>query len=78
MNPAETKAGRLIQIETLLLEHPEGMTQAEIARRLGVNRSTVGRYIPDLPKHIYIDDLDGCRWKIERSALSGQFTPEPA
>lgn len=32
-----TKANRLIQIELLLLAHPEGLTQAEIARRLGIN-----------------------------------------
>ncbi|MCJ7621879.1 MAG: WYL domain-containing protein, partial [Anaerolineaceae bacterium] len=66
--PAETKANRLLQIEALLLQHPEGLTQSEIARRLGVNRSTIGRYLPDLPKHIYIDDLDGGKWKIDREA----------
>ena len=68
MNPAETKAGRLLQIEALLLAHPEGLTQAEIARRLNVNRSTIGRYLPDLPENIYIDDLDSNRWKINRTA----------
>jgi predicted DNA-binding protein (UPF0251 family) len=40
MQPAKNKASRLLQIEALLLEHPEGLTQAEIARRMGVNRST--------------------------------------
>lgn len=68
MNHSEKKAARLLQIEALLLGHPEGLTQAEIARRLGVNRSTIGRYLPDLPKHIYIDDLDGGKWKIDRAA----------
>ena len=68
MSHAKTKANRLLQIEALLLEHPEGLTQADIARRLLVHRSTVGRYLPDLPGHIYIDDLDGNRWKIDRSA----------
>lgn len=68
MNPSETKAGRLLQIEALLLAHPEGLSQAEIARRLGVHRSTISRYLPDLPKHIYVDDLDGGRWKVDRSA----------
>jgi predicted DNA-binding transcriptional regulator YafY len=66
MSRAETKAARLIEIENILLAHPEGMTQAKIAERLGVNRSTVNRYLPDLPKHIYVDD-DG-RWRIDRSA----------
>jgi predicted DNA-binding transcriptional regulator YafY len=68
MTHAESKAKRLLQIETLLIAHPEGMTQAEIARRLGVNRSTVNRYIPDLPGYIYIDDLDFDKWKIDLSA----------
>jgi len=48
MERATGKAERLLQIEALLLEHPEGLSQAEIARRIGVNRSTVYRYLPDL------------------------------
>ena len=76
MNPSAKKAERLLQIEKLLLAHPHGLTQAELARRLQVNRSTIGRYIPDLPKHIYIDDLDGNKWKIDRSAypIHARFT----
>lgn len=48
------KAERLVQLELLLLSHPEGMRRAEIARRLGVHRSTVGRYIQELSKHMDI------------------------
>lgn len=50
MNRAEEKAQRLLQIEKLLWAHPEGLTRAEIARRLGVNRSTItntGRVMRD-------------------------------
>lgn len=68
MNRAETKANRLLQIEALLLAHPEGLTQAEIARRLNVHRSTIHRYTADLPGHFYIDEWDGGRWKIDRQA----------
>ena len=59
MARSSTKAARLLQIESLLAAHPEGLTPAEIARRLDVHRSSVGRYLPDLPKHIFVDDLDG-------------------
>lgn len=67
MSRVETKAARLGQIEALLLTHPEGMKPAEIARKFDVNRSTITRCLPDLPKHIYIDDFDDGRWKIDRS-----------
>ncbi len=48
------KAERLMQLELLLLSHPEGMRRAEIARRLGVHRSTIGRYVEELKKHMDI------------------------
>lgn len=66
MNRAENKASRLLQIENLLLGHPEGLTQAEIARRLDVDRSTIHRDLLDVPGHIYVED-DG-RLKIDRTA----------
>jgi CRISPR-associated endonuclease/helicase Cas3 len=66
VNRAENKASRLLQVESLLLAHPEGLTQAEIARRLQVDRATINRYLVDLPRHIYIED-DG-RLKIDRTA----------
>jgi len=50
------KADRLSQLELLLLSHPEGMRRAEIARRLGVHRSTIGRYIEELKKHMDIQE----------------------
>lgn len=65
-NPSAKKASRLNDIELLLLAHPEGLRPAEIARRIGVNRSTVTRYYSDLPKHIYVD-TDGT-WKVDREA----------
>jgi CRISPR-associated endonuclease/helicase Cas3 len=67
MSRAENKAARLGQIEALLLAHSEGLIPAEIARKLDVHRSTILRCLPDLPKHIYVDDLDEGRWKIDRS-----------
>lgn len=67
MSKAANKAARLTQIEALLLAHTEGLIAAEIARKLEVHRSTILRCLPDLPKHIYVDDMDEDRWKIDRS-----------
>lgn len=62
---ATTKAERLLQIEALLLQHPEGLTQAEIARRVGVHRSTIYRTLPDLDRFCVYETLEG-RLAIDR------------
>ena len=41
------KGERVAQLELLLRSHPEGLRRAEIARRLGVHRSTISRYVED-------------------------------
>ncbi len=48
------KGERVAQLELLLRSHPEGLRRAEIARRLGVHRSTISRYVEDLSEHIEI------------------------
>lgn len=70
MNRAVEKSIRLSQIVELLWAYPEGLTRAEIARRLNVNRSTITKYLDKdhLPKGIYIDEFDGNKLKIDRSA----------
>ena len=70
MSRGQDKSRRLLQIEQLLWAHPEGMTQAELAKRLGVNRSTIWKYIDQdhLPPSIYVDDFDGNKLKLDRSA----------
>jgi CRISPR-associated endonuclease/helicase Cas3 len=65
MERAAAKAERLLQIESLLLAHPEGLTQAEIARRTGVHRSTIYRYLPDLARFAVYETEDG-RLAIDR------------
>lgn len=67
-NPSARKAARMNDIELLLLAHPQGLAPGEIAERLGVDKSTISRYKPDLPKHIYVDDLDGGKWKVDKQA----------
>jgi CRISPR-associated endonuclease/helicase Cas3 len=65
MERAAGKAERLLQIEALLLEYPDGLSQAEIARRIGVNRSTVYRYLPDLGRFC-VYETDDERLTIDR------------
>jgi CRISPR-associated endonuclease/helicase Cas3 len=65
MNRAANKIERIAQLEALLLAHPEGLRQAEIARFLDVHRSTVLRMLPDLPH--WVKEYDG-RISIDRSA----------
>jgi CRISPR-associated endonuclease/helicase Cas3 len=65
MRRAEGKAARLLQIEALLLANPDGMSQAEIARRLGVNRSTIHRYLPELDQFCVHETEEG-RLAIDR------------
>ncbi len=70
MDRADSKAQRLLQIEQLLWAHPEGLSRAELARRLGVHRSTITRYINagHLPPGVYEDEDDHGRLKISRDA----------
>jgi CRISPR-associated endonuclease/helicase Cas3 len=70
MSRATEKAIRLLQIEQLLWAHPEGLTRAEIARRLQINRSNITKYLDKdhLPPSIYIDEFDGNKLKIDRNA----------
>jgi len=44
----ERKFENLDKLIHLLLDHPQGLTKAEIARRLGVHRSTAAEYIDSL------------------------------
>ncbi|MGV8026159.1 MAG: helix-turn-helix transcriptional regulator [Anaerolineaceae bacterium] len=55
LNRAENKTMRLSQIEALLIDHPEGMTQAGLAHRLDVHRSTILRNLADINAPIYED-----------------------
>ncbi len=70
MNRAEEKAQRLLQIEKLLWAHPEGLTRAEIARRLNVNRSTITKYLDNsqLPAGIYEEEDGTHKLKMDKDA----------
>jgi len=67
MSRAENKADRLMKMEALLLAHPEGLTQSEIARRLGVGRSVIHRNLYDFQKLYPAIEHDDGRICIDRS-----------
>ena len=48
------KGERVAQLDLLLHSHPEGLRRSEIARRLGVHRSTISRYVEELKQYIDI------------------------
>lgn len=50
------KGEKAAQLELLLHAHPEGMRKAEIARRIGVHRSTVSRYVDELKKYTKLNE----------------------
>lgn len=45
------KGERVAQLELILKAHPEGLRKSDIARRIGVHRSTIGRYIDELKNY---------------------------
>jgi CRISPR-associated endonuclease/helicase Cas3 len=66
MISALTKSERLMQFEQLLLAHPSGLRRAEIARRLGVHRATVARYVTELRGYLPLYEEDDGRIGINR------------
>ena len=66
MESAINKSERLLQLELLLLSHPGGMRKAEIARRLSVHRSTIGRYIDELSVRLPLWEKEN-KFGIEKS-----------
>lgn len=65
-NPGVSKWDRLQQIERLLLDHPEGLSRTEIAHRLGVNRSTIGRDVTHISHNVPIFEDDDRKLHIDR------------
>lgn len=53
------KGERIAQLELLLRSHPEGIRRAEIARKLGLHRSTISRYVDELSKNEDLTEKDG-------------------
>jgi len=70
VNQSQQKIHRMAQIEELLWAHPEGLSPARIAERIGITRGTMSKYMSqgDLPPSIYEDDFDGGKLKVDRES----------
>lgn len=70
---APNKAQRLLQIEALLLEHaPRPLRKVDIARRIGVERWVIQRYLPDLTDRFGVYETDDGRLTIDRETYVTQ------
>ena len=67
-----TKHERIVALEQLLLATPDGISRAEAARRLGVHRSTITRYIQELSLLLPIRETDTGRVLIATDHLIGK------
>jgi len=59
----------LLEMEALLLTHSQGLTQSEIARRLGVDRSVIHRNLRDFEKRFPTIRYEDGRIAIDRSSF---------
>ncbi len=64
MSRSRNKAECLIEMERLYLQH--AYSDAEVAERLGVDRTTAYRYRIELTPHCFIIQDDAGGWKIDR------------
>lgn len=62
----ETKLEQLDRLKEILLAHPEGLHKAELARRLGVHRSTIPNYLTDLGTLVPVYEPTPNRYAIQR------------
>ena len=56
------KQQRLERMANVISSHPNGISQSELARKLGVPRCTVKRDLPTLEKHGILLAEDGRGW----------------
>jgi predicted DNA-binding transcriptional regulator YafY len=63
LGKALAKSERFLELEVLLLSHSSGLRKSEIAKRLGIDRSTAGRYVTELTDPLgLVEEDDGRIW----------------
>ncbi len=66
MTRSMTRADRLSEIERIYIQHPGGLTDIEMAERLGVDRTTVYRDRVELERETPFIESESGRWTIDR------------
>lgn len=66
------KKGRQAEIRQLLATKSMGMTRSEIARQVGVNKSTITRDIRELSANLSLTELPGGRLRLEPGSYMAQ------
>jgi hypothetical protein len=66
MNKLNSKARRLHKVEMLLANAPQGLLRTELAKALGVNKSTITRYVQQMGIESPLVQLDNGRLSIDR------------
>lgn len=66
MSRGMTRSERLQEIERIYTQHRGGLTDIEMAERLGVDRTTVYRDRVELERHIPFIEIEPGRWAIDR------------
>lgn len=74
MSKMENKIERLAHLEQILLESPNGLKRAELARRLDVHKSTISRYIDELSRMVHLTEDDQKRFSIDRDRYFNNVT----
>jgi hypothetical protein len=66
MTKLNSKAKRLHKVEMLLANAPQGMLRTELAKALGVNKSTITRYVQQMGSESPLVQLGNGRLSIDR------------
>ena len=71
----ERKFAKLHMLVHILLDHPTGLTKAEIARKLGIHRSTAAEYIDSLEDiNVPVYEVSQNRFAIDRDQYEVQIS----
>jgi len=72
------KHERLQQLRIVLLQNPQGIHRAELSRILGVNKSTITRYIREISRYTTLSEVENGKLKIDPHTFDHPVFLNPA